>query len=270
MTSLRRPVNPNRSQRPVELLITVAVFGGALLAWWLFGLIFDPPTASLASPLEVWDAMTRLAASGELWEHLVASLKRLAIGIPVGLLSGYLVGLMVGRSQLMADLIQPVVALMTGISGLAWIPLAILWFGIGDGMVTFIIWNATFFVVLFNTVVGIQSISKDQEDAVRTLGGSGFDVLRSVVIPGAMAQVIIGLRSGVGFAWRALVAAELIGASFGLGHMIYRSMAFFRSDVIIGGCILLGVAALITDRLVFAPIERRTVSRWGMVSPAGR
>ena len=95
-------------------------------------------------------------------------------------------------------------------------------------------------------------------------------VLRQVIFPGALPHIMLGIRTGVGFAWRSLVAAELIGATLGLGQLIYSGMAFFRSDIVIGGCIMLGLLGLLTDRLILGPIERRTVERWGMLRRSRR
>ncbi len=210
-----------------------------------------------------------MAGTGELWQHFLASVRRLFIGIPVGVTTGLAVGFAVGRSQWVARFVEPIASLFIGISGLAWIPLAILWFGIGDAMVTFIVWNAVFFVVMLNTATGVRAVPLQQEQAIRTLGGERMTVLRQDVFPGALPHIMLGIRTGVGFAWRSLVAAELIGATLGLGQLIYSGMAFFRSDIVIGGCIMLGLLGLLTDRLILGPIERRTVERWGMLKEVG-
>lgn len=249
----------------IRVAIILSPFALAFAAWFLVTAIFNPPAATLASPAAVWAELFRMAGTGELWQHFLASVRRLFIGIPIGVVSGLAVGFAVGRSRRVAQFVEPLASLFIGISGLAWIPLAILWFGIGDAMVTFIVWNAVFFVVMLNTAAGVRSVPLQQEQAIRTLGGGRLTVLRQVIFPGALPHIMLGIRTGVGFAWRSLIAAELIGATLGLGQLIYAGMAYFRSDIVIGGCIMLGLLGLLTDRLILGPIERRTVERWGML-----
>ena len=102
--------------------------------------------------------------------------------------------------------------------------------------------------------------------AVATLGAGRWETIRSVTFPGALPYILNGVRSGLGFGWRALIAAELVGATTGLGQMIFRAADFSRTDVIVGGCLLIGVLAMAMDRWLLLPLERRTVQRWGLVT----
>ncbi|MGI9598147.1 MAG: ABC transporter permease, partial [Acidimicrobiales bacterium] len=144
-------------------------------------------------------------------------------------------------------------------------PLAIAWFGIGTAMVVFIIWNAAFFLIFGNTVLGVRLVPQVLEDSLLTLGASRGQVLRQVIFPGAMPYVMSGLRSGLGFGWRAVIAAELVGATSGLGQWVFIAQEFARADIIVAGALTIGLIGVIMDRVILAPLERRTIERWGLV-----
>jgi NitT/TauT family transport system permease protein/taurine transport system permease protein len=114
-------------------------------------------------------------------------------------------------------------------------------------------------------MLGVQSVATVLEDGARTLGASRAHIIAHVVIPGALPHILEGMRSGVGFGWRALIAAEIIGATSGLGAMIYEAKEFLRSDIIFTGVILIAVIGLILDAIL-GLLERRTIERWGLVS----
>ncbi|MDQ3466108.1 MAG: ABC transporter permease subunit, partial [Actinomycetota bacterium] len=132
----------------------------------------------------------------------------------------------------------------------------------------FIIWNSAFFLVLGNTILGVRLVPRVLEQGLFTLGASRFDVIRHVIFPGAMPHIVAGLRSGLGFGWRAVIAAELVGATVGLGQWIFIAQEFRRTDIIIAGAFTIGAIGLLTDRGILAPLERRTVERWGMAGRA--
>jgi NitT/TauT family transport system permease protein/taurine transport system permease protein len=175
------------------------------------------------------------------------------------------IGVAAGLSRRIAEFIGPLTTFMNAISGIAWIPLAIAWFGIGTPMVVFIIWNAAFFLVLGNTILGVRLVPRVFEQGLFALGASRFDVIRQVIFPGALPHIVAGLRSGLGFGWRAVIAAELVGATVGLGQWIFVAQEFRRTDIIIAGAFTIGVIGLAMDRGLLAPLERRTVQRWGLV-----
>jgi len=162
--------------------------------------------------------------------------------------------------------VEPIVGFFNALSGIAWLPLAITWFGLGWTSVTFIMFNTIFFLVFFNTLVGVRAVPRIFEQAVLTMGGSRRDVIWEVLIPGALPSVVTGIRMSIGFGWRALIAAEMIATSTGLGFLIYNGANFLQSDTILVGIIVIGVLWLLTDRLLLRPLERRTIERWGLVS----
>jgi ABC-type nitrate/sulfonate/bicarbonate transport system permease component len=237
-----------------------------LLAAWVVGWqVAEPNLATFPSVGQVWRTVERLTGNGELQDNVVASVLRWSAGFAVGAITGAALGVLAGLNRFVARLIEPLAVFFTAMSGIVWIPLAIVWFGIGTATVVFVIWNAVFFMVFANTLLGVRSVQPVLEDAARTLGAGRAHIVTRVVIPGAMPHILSGLRSGAGFGWRALIAAEIIGASAGLGAMIYQAKEFLRSDVIVTGVIMIGLIGLALDMLVLAPIERRTIERWGLV-----
>jgi taurine transport system permease protein len=179
---------------------------------------------------------------------------------------GLVLGVVMGLNRGVAEFFEPLCSFLNAMSGIAWIPLALIWFGIGPKSVTFILWNSIFFLVLFNTMLGVKAVPRIFEHAVLTLGGSRWRVIRDVMLPGALPNIVLGLRMGISFGWRALIAAEMIGASSGLGFRIWDAASFHRSDIILGGIILIGLIWLCTDRLLLVPLERWTIERWGLVT----
>jgi taurine transport system permease protein len=150
------------------------------------------------------------------------------------------------------------------LAGIAWIPLATLWFGYGEGAVTFIIWNAVFFSLVYNTMQGVSQISGDLHRAAMSLGADRVRMIWEVLIPGAMPAIVTGMRVGMGYAWRGLIAAEIIASSAGLGYLLFLSRRFYRTETIIMSMVIIGLIWLVLDRLALAPFERRTIERWGM------
>jgi NitT/TauT family transport system permease protein/taurine transport system permease protein len=125
--------------------------------------------------------------------------------------------------------------------------------------------NTVFFLVFFNTLVGVRTVPRIFVDAVRTLGGSRAHVILAVLIPGAMPSIVTGIRMSIGFGWRALIAAEMIATTTGLGFLIFNAQHFHQTDAILVGIITIGILWLITDRLVLQPFERWTIERWGLI-----
>jgi len=161
--------------------------------------------------------------------------------------------------------VRPLLTFLQSIAGIAWVPLAIIWFGIGTGSVVFVIANTIFFASIYNTVVGVQMIPAVLHRAVRTLGARGPQILWELIIPGALVQIILGLRTAMAYGWRALVAGEMIAGTTGLGYMTIEAVQWYKTDTIILGMIVIGVLWLLLDRLLFVPLERRTIHRWGLV-----
>jgi len=254
--------------RLVWRLLPLTPFALVLVAWVVYWAVVRPPPATLPAVQDVVVAMWELAAKGELATHVAASLWRLLLGVLLGVITGVIGGFIVGLNRPIAEFLSPLIVFFNAISGIVWLPLVIGWLGIGTALAVFLIWNTVFFIVFQNTVLGVQLVPQVYEQGVQALGGGRWETIRTVTLPGALPYILTGLRSGLGFGWRALIAAELVGATTGLGQMIFGATEYHRSDIIIGGCLLIGIIAIAMDRWLLLPIERRTIERWGLVFDA--
>ena len=226
------------------------------------------PVYLLPSPIAVAQAAWRLLSDGTLVEYLVASVGRLFIGTVLAFAIAVPLGYAVGVSRTADRMFSPIISVAQPIPGIAWIPLAILWFGLGPMAVGFIIFLAAFFPIALNTVTGVRTISRDLVRVARVFHLPPRMVLLDVVIPGALPYIVTGTRLGFGYAWRALVAGEMIAATSGLGYMIFQARDYLKTDEVIVGMLTIGLFWAAIERLVLRPIERRTIERWGLAAPA--
>ncbi len=202
---------------------------------------------------------------GTLIGHIGASLGRVAVGTVLAILISIPLGVAMGLSRGVSGFLTPLFRFFSVLAGIAWIPIATLWFGYGFGAITFVIFNAVFFVVAYNTLLGVSSIPMPLRQAAASLGASRWTMLTQVILPGALPNIVTGVRTGLGFAWRGLIAAEMIATNVGLGYMLFLARDFYRTEVIVFGMIVIGILWLLIDRLLLAPLERATIERWGMV-----
>ena len=198
-------------------------------------------------PTEVIKAAMALIVSGELLKHFLTSLQREAIAFSYACVAIPL-GVLMGWSKTIQNLMEPVFEMLRPIPPIAWIPLAILWFGISDFQNQFIIFLGIFFPLLINTITGVKNVEHNIVRAARCLGASERAILIKVVFRAALPQIVTGIRVGLGVGWMALVAAELVGATSGLGWLISDARSVLRTDIILVGMISIGVAGLLIDQ----------------------
>jgi NitT/TauT family transport system permease protein len=227
--------------------------------------VFPP---RLFPPLEeVAATFARLTATGILPHHAAETLLRLGAGFGIAATAGVLAGIAMGRSRRAEDLLLPLVSIAAPIPGLAYAPLFLLWFGLGDsGSVVLVGFVASFPVVL-NTWTGVKAVKEIWIRAARTMGADERRLFRHVILPGALPYILTGLRLGLAQAWRILVAVEMLAAvPWGLGWLIFGAREFLNTDAMLAGIAAIGAIGLALEKLVFEPLERYTVVRWGMVS----
>lgn len=217
----------------------------------------DVPTVLRAG----WETI----ADGSLAAHIGASMLRVSVGTVLAIVTAVPLGIAMGVSKGVSDFLTPPFRFFSVLAGIAWIPIATLWFGYGFGAITFVIFNAVFFVVAYNTLLGVSTIPMHLRHAAASLGASRWQMLTQVLLPGALPNIVTGIRTGMGFAWRGLIAAEMIATNVGLGYMLFLARDFYRTEVIVFAMIVIGLIWLVLDRLLLAPLERATVERWGLV-----
>jgi NitT/TauT family transport system permease protein len=201
-----------------------------------------------------------LLASGELALHILTSLLRVvagfllagAIAVPLGILTGW--------SKVAESLTEPILEILRPIPPIAWIPIAMLWFGLGFKPAVFLIFVGAFFPILLNTVAGVKGTPRVLVEAVRTLGASDRDILVKVIAPSSIPSIIAGLRVGLGVGWMCLVAAEMTGSSSGLGYMIIYYSGILETSNVMVGMLAIGAVGYLMS-YVIAKIERRLL-RW--------
>ena len=246
----------------------MAPFALLLAVWVATVRLYGVPVRVFPAPSDVVAAFAAQAGSGALVTHIGASLQRVAFGGILAVLTSIPLGIAIGTRAAVAAFFTPVLRFFAVLAGIAWIPLATLWFGYGFGAIAFIIFNAVFFVVVYNTILGVDRIPLVLRHAAASLGASRWQIVTEILLPGALPNIVTGIRTGMGFAWRGLIAAEIIATNAGLGYMIFLARDFYRTEVIVLGMIVIGAIWVTLDRLILAPIERRTVERWGLARGA--
>lgn len=214
------------------------------------------------SPSDTWAAARQLAfigyGGGLLWEQVWHSSRLVLLGFSVAATSGVALGVLMGVSRRVQLFVNPTFLLLRPIPPLAWIPLAILWFGLGDTSKVFVIWYAAFVPCVLNTLAGIRTVDKTYIAAARVHGASSIRVLREVQLPGALPMIFTGLRLSLQACWTTLVAAELVGAFFGIGRVlviagqdIYPGMIFVAMLCVAAlGAAMTKVLTLVEQRLL--------------------
>ena len=255
--------------RTVNSLAGAAMFVAPLLAlvaiWAIVVPLFDVNPRIFPSLASVADAAADTIRDGSLIRHIGASLLRVGLGTFIGVVTAVPLGIAMGVSPTVSSFLTPLFRFFSVLAGIAWIPIATLWFGYGFGAIVFVIFNAVFFVVAYNTLLGVSTIPMTIRNAAASLGAGRWALLTEVLLPGALPNIVTGIRTGLGFAWRGLIAAEMIATNVGLGYMLFVARDFYRTEVIVLGMIVIGLLWLLIDRLLLVPLERATIERWGLV-----
>ena len=266
-------------RQKLRKLILGSIPFALLIAVWHMNSIFvwfDP--VEIPPIADVWGAIFWLqsdcpgfiaAVEGhngcQLTNNISSSIGRVILAMIVGVPLGIGFGILAGMNRVVSAYLEPIGVFMNSVSGIAWIPLAIVWFGVGWETTLFIMLNTIFWLLFFNTMMGVRAVPKVLVQGVQTLGGSRLDTIMQVYLPGSMTSIITGLRMSMGFGWRALIAAEMIGGDSGLGFMIFVSAQEFKTEEVFLGVILISLIFLATDRWLLVPIEKWTIERWGLV-----
>ena len=203
----------------------------------------------MPAPSAVLAAGQELLASGDLLHHLWASLNRELTAFSFALVALPL-GIAMGWWPRVNRQLDPVIEILRPIPPIAWIPLSLLWLGIGNAQNQFIIFLGIFFPLLLNTIQGVKNIEPNLVRAARCLGAGELQLLRRVVLPASLPMILTGMRVGFGVGWMALVAAELVGASSGLGFLINDARSVLRTDIVILGMLTIGFVGLFIDLLI--------------------
>ena len=243
-------------------LLPLMVLVVAIAIWWTLWLLQVFPPSVFPSPLAVAKGLGEELRTGRLLGDLVASLFRVTTGFMLAVLLGVPVGLWLGHHVRSRLALLPAINFFRSLSPLAWIPFAILWFGIGDLPAIFLIFMACFFPVIIATVAAVANIPSVYFRVARDYRFSGLELLTKVTLPAIAPQVITSLRVTAGLAWLVVVAAEMIAGRDGLGFAIWDARNGLRMDLLVAGMIVIGVIGMVIDRVLMRLTKIRSV-RWG-------
>jgi NitT/TauT family transport system permease protein len=232
-----------------HVLPSLAVIAGLIAAWWavvvLSGSVIFP------TPWQVVIGTFELVRNGTLWAHIGSSLMRVGSGFTLAVALAVPLGLWMGWVKGAFATLNPIFQILRPISPIAWIPIAILWFGVGDASPIYLIFISSLFPMIVQTIAGVHTIEKRYLRAAENFGVSRYTLFRRVVIPAVLPQIIVGMRIGLGVAWLVVVAAEMIALRSGLGYLIIDSRnAGNRYDLVIAGMVIIGLIGLMLDGMM--------------------
>ena len=235
--------------------VVLRSFGAFLLLWWALAW-YVGNVIQLPSPLEVGSALVELTREGEVLEHSTVSAGRVVLSLSLAVVLAVPLGFWMGLDRRVEAYLDPLVELLRPISGIAWIPLALFLFGVGNTLPVFIMVYVAFFPLLLQTVAGVRGVDRKLLAAARTMGISRRATLRHVVVPAALPTVMVGLRLAFAGAWAAVVAAELIGAPSGLGFAVEWYRQLLMSPKVFSFIVVIGVVGFLCD-MALRTLQRR-------------
>jgi NitT/TauT family transport system permease protein len=243
------------------------IFFAVIIAFWEGGSRFGLWTeVVLPSPTSVFESLAAGISDQTLLIDLIASFKRLLIGLGISLLIGTSIGVLLAKSKTADDTLGSVLLALQSVPSIVWLPLAIMWFGLNEKAVIFVVILGGTFVMALNIRMGIKNVSPLFIRAAQTMGSRGLDLFIRVIFPASIPYVVTGSRLAWAFAWRALMAGELLSTGPGLGYTLRYASDFGDMSLVIAVMIIIGVVGAIVDQLIFQRIEKSVMKRWGLES----
>jgi NitT/TauT family transport system permease protein len=229
-----------------QALPSVIVITSLLAVWWI--VVVQTGSVIFPTPWQVVTGTMELIENGTLWAHIGASLFRVSVGFLLAVAFAVPLGLWMGWVKGAFITLNPVFQILRPISPIAWIPIAILWFGVGNASPVFLIFISSVFPMIVQTTAGVHTIERRYLRAAENFGVSRYTLFRQVVIPAVLPQILVGMRIGLGVAWLVVVAAEMIALRAGLGYLIMDSRnAGNRYDLVVAAMIIIGLIGLMLD-----------------------
>lgn len=239
--ALRWPFSRQITLSAGTLLVLLAVWWAVAAQQWVSPLFLPPPGQVLVKLITIAGPQGFMDAT--LWQHLGASLARILVALLAAVVIGIPVGIAMGLSPTVRGILDPLIELYRPVPPLAYLPLMVIWFGIGETSKILLIYLAIFAPVAMSALAGVKSAQQVRIRAAQSLGASRLQVLLFVILPGALPEILTGLRIGLGVGWSTLVAAELIAATRGLGFMVQSAGEFLATDVVLAGIAVIAVIA---------------------------
>lgn len=236
-----------------------ALFAGSLViafALWQFlsTVVFNP--FLIPPPLVVLQTAAPMAKSGEIFRHVAISLARVGVGFATGSAAAIVLGVMLGRIQVVNELLDPIIELLRFLSPTAMIPIAVIWFGIGELSKYFLIFWGTFFIVLINTTAGVMRAPIIRQRAAQCLGASSVQIFLRVVIPSAAPYIVTGMRIAMASSFMSIIPAEILAADSGIGFLLQQSSVLLQTNRIFVALLTICVLGFVFDRLFRIAVDR--------------
>lgn len=248
-----------------KIILPLVTLFFVLLLWEMVTRYSGWSTNVFPGSIAVLTSMGELIANGTLLKNTVASLFRVSVGFTIAVALGIPLGIIIGRLEIAKLLLNPLIQFLRPISPLAWIPLAMLWFGIGDQPAIFLIFLASFFPIVVSTSIAVETIKPTYFQVAANFNFSRYEVFSKIVIPAITPQVITALRIAIAIAWMVVVAAEMIAVQSGLGYLILDSRNALRMDYVMVAMIVIGVIGLLLDFIMRA-LGNIESTAWGRLT----
>ena len=229
---------------------TISVFAGLLGLWWIASTFGWVNRFLLPPPAKVANTFWELLQSGELARHTLISMQRVGLGYIIAVMLAVLLAALFSISKPVRNILDPLLEFMRQIPPLALMPLLMLWLGIGETQKVGIIILACFFPIFLGVRGGIAHVDQKLVEVGKVCGLSKTEIMRRIILPSSLPAIVIGLRIGLGYSWRALVGAELIASSAGLGYLIVDAENLARTDIVLVGILVIGITGLIADQIL--------------------
>jgi len=239
---------------------------GLLAVWqWVIPHLVATGPAFLPRPLDVATGLTDLMASAHFWRSVITSVGRVLTGFAIATVAGVVIGIAMGVAPRVETFVDLTIEMLRPLPAMAWIPIAILWFGVGDLSSVFLVALGVFFPVVLNAAAGARMTDRAYRKAALTSGAGPWLRFRRVTLPGALPSVLLGCRVGLGVGWMVIVSAEMVGAQSGLGFLIMEARSFARIDWVVVCMIVIGLIGIGLDTAI-ERVQRRAAPWWGTVA----
>jgi NitT/TauT family transport system permease protein len=258
----------NFARSKAGLLVRVMLFYAALIGIWQ--LLYDAQIWSpylFPSPSEVWDALWTNVESGLIFDSLEQTMRRLAVGFVLAFAIGTLIGVACGTVRWIDETLGGLVLGMQSLPSITWLPLAVLWFGLTERAIIFVVLMGSVFAIAISARDGVRNIPPLQRRAAQVLGASRWQTVRYVTLPGMLPSMAQGLKLGWSFSWRSLMAGELLFASGGLGYLLQIGRDLNDMPLVLAVMGVIVAVGIAFDRIIFAPMESWVRTRWGLDAP---
>jgi len=242
----------------------IAFYVAIVILWQVISISDVWPNNIFPSPYEVAEDLVYSASDGSLFFGIATSILRLIVGLAIAIVGGVVLGIFMARVETVNQTIGSLVLGLQSIPSIAWVPLAILWFGLTDSGIIFVTAIGAIFAVTINTYTGVKNINPHYIEAARNMGAKGTQLVTNVLIPAAFPYMISGFKQGWAFAWRGVIGAELLFSFLGLGFLLNVGRQLNDVSQVIAIMLVIMLIGILVDGFIFKKIENKVMARWGL------